>query len=223
MSDTCTQWGDIPVLIDTPARPRALVILAHGAGLGMDSPFMGEMATALAAAGLHVVRFEFPYMARRRRGEGKPPPNRMPVLVESWSAMIAAARERTALPIYLAGKSMGGRAASEWLAVHAGAGAGVAGGIAYGYPFHPPARPGALRTAHLVGLQKPLLILQGTRDPFGKPQEVTGYDLGVHTNVVWLDSGDHDYKPLKKSGRTQSQLIAEAASASATFVQTTSR
>lgn len=221
MSDTCTQWGEFPVIVDIPARPRALVVLAHGAGLGMDSPFMGEMASALAAAGLQVVRFEFPYMARRRRGEGKPPPNRMPVLLETWSAMIAAAREQTALPIYVAGKSMGGRAASEWLAVHSDS--AVAGGIAYGYPFHPPAKPDSLRTAHLVGLQKPLLILQGTRDPFGKPQEVTGYDLGAHTNVMWLDSGDHDYKPLKKSGRTQLQLIAEAASASATFVQTTSR
>tara|TARA_R110000764_G_scaffold44215_2_gene99587 strand:- start:931 stop:1344 length:414 start_codon:yes stop_codon:yes gene_type:complete len=115
-------------------------------------------------------------------------------------------------PFFVGGKSMGGRVASM-LAAELGA----RGFICFGYPFHPPGKPEKTRTAHLQQLSCPGLIVQGTRDPFGKPEEVAGYALDARLDVHWLDSGEHDFKPLKASGRTQQTLISEAAEVAAGF------
>ena len=88
-----------------------------------------------------------------------------------------------------------------------------------GYPFHPPGKPENLRTAHLVGLQTPTLIVQGTRDPFGKPEEVEGYELSAAIRVVWLEDGNHSFKPRKSSGRTEEQNVAQAIAAISEFVR----
>ncbi|PRB81943.1 alpha/beta family hydrolase [Pseudomonas sp. MYb185] len=201
-----------PSFLETsPGGPdAATLLLAHGAGAPMDSDYLDLLAEALAAQGIKVLRFEFPYMASRRESGGKRPPNPMPVLQDSFRLHYQALSG----PLFIGGKSMGGRVASL-LADELGA----AGLICFGYPFHPPGKPDKPRTAHLAQLRTPTLILQGTRDPFGKPEEVEGYELSEQIQVNWLASGDHDFKPLKSSGMDQLQLIGQAAHRAATFMR----
>jgi predicted alpha/beta-hydrolase family hydrolase len=150
---------------------------------------------APAGPGLHVVRFEFGYMASRRTAEGRKPPPRAETLNPEY---IAAVEELgpTAGPLVIGGKSMGGRVASM-VADELFAAGRIAGLLCLGYPFHPPGRPTQLRTRHLAGLETPTLICQGTRDEFGTPEEVRGYTLSDRIEVLWLEDGDHDLKPRK--------------------------
>ena len=201
-------------LISSAKNPVATLLLAHGAGAPMDSPFMESLAAALADRGIQVVRFEFPYMQRRREEQRKFPPNRAPQLLEAFARQVASV-ERSGLPLWVGGKSMGGRMASMLAAEGASE---IDGVVAFGYPFHPPGKPENTRTEHLASLAVPMLICQGERDPFGKP-EVKGYSLDEGIRVQWLEGGDHDFKPLKRSGRTQQQLIEEAASRVLAFMQ----
>jgi predicted alpha/beta-hydrolase family hydrolase len=186
------------------------VVLAHGAGAPMDTPFMNAMARGLAACGLRVARFEFPYMRHRREtGESKPP-DREPVLLAAWRAAIEALGGPEDLVI--GGKSMGGRMASL-IADEAG----VRGLVCLGYPFHPQGRPDRLRVAHLADLRTPTLIVQGTRDGLGSREEVEGYTLSPRIRIVWLPDGDHSFKPRSSSGRTERQNLEEAVAAVAEF------
>jgi len=161
-----------PRLIDGPDGAPATVLLAHGAGAPMDSPFMAAIAGGLAQQGWRVVRFEFPYMARQRSLGRRQGPDRMPVLQEAFRQQVRLEQmENPDRPLILAGKSMGGRVASL-LVDELAASDGVRGGLCLGYPFLPPGKPQQLRTEHLVSLQTPTLILQGERDSFGRREEV---------------------------------------------------
>ena len=198
------------LLITHAHQPSALLLLAHGAGAPMDSDFMNLMADAVAAKGITVARFEFPYMQRRRLDGKKSPPDRAPTLLAHFHAVLSQA-DALGLPVWIAGKSMGGRMASMLAADPDYPTETVQGVVALGYPFHPPGKPEKTRTEHLHALGVPMLVCQGTRDPFGKPEEVAGYGLPAEIRVQWLDTGNHDFKPLKSSGYTQEQLIADAA------------
>ena len=205
----------IPLRIDAPKgrNPGPTIILAHGAGAGMDSPFMQEMAEALAAGSLRVVRFEFPYMqeSRKIRTWSRPDPTR--VLGETWIRVIE--QVGNAEDLVIGGKSMGGRIASM-VADKVGA----RGLVCLGYPFHPAGKPDALRVAHLEKLKTKTLILQGTRDTLGSKQDIAGYTLSPAIKVVFLEDGDHSFKPRKSSGRTYEQNFQEAVQAIAGFCQT---
>jgi len=198
------------LLFDGPADAPSTIALAHGAGAAMDSPFMAAFAEGLAARGHRVARFEFPYMAERRRTGRRRPPDRANVLLDAWRAVIAALGAGT---LVIGGKSLGGRIASM-IADEAG----VRGLVCLGYPFHPPGRPETARTEHLRHLRTPTLILQGTRDPLGSPDDVRGYDLAPAIRVHWLEDGDHGFKPRKASGRSERQNWDEAIGAMAGFV-----
>jgi predicted alpha/beta-hydrolase family hydrolase len=199
------------VLFDGPEDARHTVVLAHGAGAPMDSPWMETVTAGLAARDIRVVRFEFAYMAARRTDGKRRGPDREPVLRAAWKNVVEelGGGER----LVVGGKSMGGRMASL-VADEVGA----RGVLCFGYPFHPPGRPERLRTAHLEELETPALILQGTRDPFGKPEEVEGYALSPRVSVAWIEDGDHDLKPRKKSGRTHDQNLTEAIDTAARFI-----
>jgi uncharacterized protein len=197
-------------LFDGPEDGRTIV-LAHGAGAPMDSPFLHVVAQGLAAAGLRLARFEFPYMQRRRQTGERRPPDREPALRDSWLAAIASLGGGERLVI--GGKSLGGRMASL-IADQAG----VRGLVCLGYPFHPPDRPDRLRTAHLAELRTPTLIVQGTRDPFGGREEVRGYPLSPSIRIHWIEDGDHSFKPRASSGRMERQNLAEAIQAVQAFV-----
>lgn len=203
-----------PLLRNEPATatPDApLVVLTHGAGGPMDEPVLETIAAGLAARGLRVARFELPYMAARRADGRRRPPDREPVLLAAWRAVVSELGGGDALVI--GGKSLGGRVASlvaDEL--------GVRGLVCLGYPFHPPGRPERLRTAHLAALRTPALIVQGTRDPFGTREEVAGYALSPAIRVAWIEDGDHGFAPRRASGRTRAGNLAEAAAAVADFV-----
>lgn len=200
------------LLWNGPADAPKTIILAHGAGAAMDTPFMNQVAEGLATHGLRVGRFEFPYMVRRRETGKRGGPDRAPVLLDVWREVI---RQVGTEQLIIGGKSMGGRIASMVADEM-----GVQGLVCMGYPFHPPGRPEKLRTAHLEDLATTTLVLQGTRDPFGKPEEVAGYALSDALRVHWIDDGDHSFKPRKASGRTLDQNIGEAIEAMAGFVAT---
>jgi predicted alpha/beta-hydrolase family hydrolase len=197
-------------MIDGPDDAPATLLLAHGAGAPMDSPFMAAIASGLGAKGWRVVRFEFGYMARMRQTGRRQGPDRMPLLQEAFRQQVrleqAAWPQR---PLFVGGKSMGGRVASL-LVDGLAAAAGVRGCLCLGYPFHPPGKPLTLRSEHLAELQAPTLILQGERDPFGKREEVGSYALSPQVQVGWIASGDHSFKPTKASGLSEAQNWATA-------------
>jgi predicted alpha/beta-hydrolase family hydrolase len=202
--------ADDDLLVDGHEGART-VVLAHGAGAPMDSPFMTHVAEALAAEGLRTVRFEFPYMQQRRRSGRRRGPDRGEVLAETWRAVIE--RLGGAGELVIGGKSLGGRIASM-IADDVGA----RGLVCLGYPFHPPRKPEVLRVAHLRELETPTLVVQGTRDALGDRGEVRGYDLSPRIRVVWLEDGDHSFKPRVRSGRTERQNLGQAVEAVSEFI-----
>nr|WP_139142044.1 alpha/beta family hydrolase [Alteromonas lipolytica] len=189
--------------------------MAHGAGAGAESEFMADMASELAAQAINVVRFNFPYMVTIKETGKKRPPDRMPKLEASFTETIAAVKTQWPdLPLFIGGKSMGGRVSTLILD-----NSDAVGGVALGYPFHPPGKPEKLRTEHLASLNKPLLIIQGERDTFGRQDEVTTYSLSAAIETVFLADGDHSFKPRKASGYTQSGHILSAAEQVKTFIE----
>lgn len=204
-------------LINTPAsEPCATVILAHGAGAAMDSAFMEAISGLLCESGCEVIRFEFPYMAERRKTGSRRPPDRQPRLLEAWRAQLDEVI-RT-LPqgrkLFIGGKSLGGRMASLIADESA-----INGLICLGYPFHPAGKPAQLRTEHLAQLKTPTLIVQGTRDRLGDHDEVATYTLSAAIKIHWLADGDHDLKPRVKSGFTHTQHIQAAVEGVMVFIR----
>ncbi len=193
------------MLIDGPAHPRARFLFTHGAGAPMDTSFMDAIAHGLSATEIQVIRFEFPYMAKRRDDGKRRGPDRMPVLLETWRTTLTGLTPLDA-PTLIGGKSMGGRAAATFAAEPDGA-AMVDGVICLGYPFHPPAKPEKTRLEPLRGAQRPTLIVQGERDRFGTPQDVESYALGAPVEIAWIPDGDHSFVPRKSSGRTENENI----------------
>ena len=199
------------LLFDGPKRSALTLVLAHGAGAPMDSPFMEAFAARIGEAGFRVARFEFPYMARRRSGGPKRPPDRQPVLLDGWRAVIGRLGPER---LVIGGKSMGGRMASLVADEM-----GVRGLVCLGYPFHAPGKPEKPRTAHLAELRTPTLICQGTRDPMGGRETVAGYALSPAIRLCWLEDGNHDLAPRKASGRSREDNWAEAVAAVVGFLQ----
>ena len=200
------------VLDQKPAdgTARATLLLAHGAGAGMDSAAMTAIAAALAAEGIATRRFEFPYMAERREGRRRPPP-KAEGLVGAYRSALEGLLAESRGPVLIGGKSMGGRVATMLAAEPLDP--RVLGVAVYGYPFRPPGKPDQLRLAPLAAARLPVLILQGTRDPFGGPDDVAGFDLPETVRVSWFEDGDHDLAARKASGHSQAGHLAAAAAA----------
>jgi predicted alpha/beta-hydrolase family hydrolase len=196
---------------DGPPQAKQTLALAHGAGAGMDTNFMNTFATAIGRQGIRVARFEFPYMAAYRKTRERRPPDRQPILIETWLKVVEALGPKH---LIIGGKSMGGRIASMVADQ-----AGVAALLCLGYPFHPVGKPDVLRVEHLRQIKTSTLIVQGARDPFGNREEVAGYELATAITLHWMEDGDHDFKPRKSSGRTQPQNWDEAIAAAAAFIK----
>jgi len=200
-----------------------LFVFAHGAGAGHSHPFITSYATALAARGVTVVTFDFPYMEKKRRT-----PDRAPVLEDAFRHAVTAAVEHRpvkASKLFIGGKSMGGRMAThlgayldKWPAVPKPSGI-----IAFGYPLSPPRgkRTGD-RVAHLKALTVPTLIVQGTRDPFGGPDEIKDAIADAAPpppiEILPVEGGDHSFAVLKSSGRDQNLVHAEIQDAVAEWI-----
>jgi len=182
------------ILRSGPDSTEKALVLAHGAGAGMRSPFMESFAAGLAARGVTVFRFEFPYMREIGATGRRRPPNPLAVLEAAWRGLIAELSPRR---LIIGGKSMGGRVASL-----VADDSNAAGLVCLGYPFHPPGKPEKLRTAHLATMRTPALICQGTRDPFGTRADVAAYTLSPAIQMLWLEDGNHSLEPRRASGLT---------------------
>lgn len=209
----------------TPAegKARARVLFLHGAGGPADTPWMDQVAAGLGDAGLNVYRAEFGYMAQRRTGGKKRPPPKAETLLSEVAGMIKHLPE-SHLPLWLAGKSMGGRIATMWAAQtaedqteeqksevisHLAVPERV---LVFGYPFHPPGKPDRLRIAHLPQASCPIHILQGTRDPMGSQSEVAELDLGDSVHITWVEDGNHDLRPRGLTRETVWPALVEQVS-----------
>ncbi|WP_246166670.1 alpha/beta family hydrolase [Marinobacter salinexigens] len=198
-------------------NPEVVLILAHGAGAPADSSFMEALASALEKEGIACVRFEFPYMVKRREDGKKRPPDRQPKLLECFSGVVDAVLKDVGPDslVLIGGKSMGGRMATL-LATEK---KGIEGVACFGYPFHPPGKLDRWRTDHFKDVEAPVLIVQGTRDPFGKPDEVADH-LGAQPGILlhWLEGGNHDFQPPVRLQKSQQGLIEEAAAETRRFI-----
>ncbi len=208
-------------LIDGAADGEGpVLLLAHGAGAGADTPFMRRMSAAIAGHGVTVARFEFAYMQRRRETGRRTPPPKAERLAGEWRRAVEVwltRPEAAGRPLFIGGKSMGGRIASLIADALFAAGT-IRGLVCLGYPFHPPGRPDSLRIEHLRALSCPALICQGDRDPFGTRREVETLDLSPAIRFCWLPDGDHDFKPRVKSGETWDGNMKAAAQCVGAFV-----
>ena len=207
-------------LLVRPPDARALLVLAHGAGAGMRHPFLQSVADGLAGEGVATLRYQFPYMSAGGRTARPDPPA---VAVATVHAAVAAAAEQEPeLPLFAGGKSFGGRMTST--AAAESPLQGVRGIVFLGFPLHPPGRPGSARAAHLAQVSVPMLFLQGTRDP------LAGLDLmrpvcdhlGARATLHVVEGADHSFGVLKRSGRTNAEVIAELAATIAAWIARTS-
>lgn len=197
---------------------KARFIFAHGAGAGMDNDFMQAVAEGLAERDIEVLRFNFPYMQLMSENGSKRPPNRMPALLEHYNQVLD--EYAGDLPLFIGGKSMGGRASTILMAEALSDTAKRVKGVAVlGYPFHPPGKPDKLRIEHLADMACDGLIVQGERDTMGNQLEVGGYDLPAQVKLEFLADGDHSLKPRKASGFTHQQHIDAACDKVAAFIE----
>ena len=198
-----------------PANPTATVVVAHGAGAGMEHPFLRGFSDALNSLGLATLRFNFPY-----REAGRKFPDRPPMAIAAWRAAMDAARARAGAhgdrgPVWAAGKSFGGRMASMAVAE----GMETAGLVYLGYPLHAPGKAEKLRDEHLYGLATPMLFLQGTRDTFATPDIMADVVSRIGPNAVlqWVEGGDHSFAVAGKK-RPADEVGASLASPVADFI-----
>jgi len=200
--------------------PVATLVLAHGAGASQASEFMTGFATALAARGLDVVTFNFPFTER-----GKKLPDPQPVLESCYRSVLAHVAADPALgtlPLFIGGKSLGGRIASHVAAARdaddSGAGTWwdrLRGLVFLGYPLHPPGKPQQVRVSHLPQITQPMLIVQGAKDAFGTPAELRLFFdvLPSHSDLYIVEQGNHSLDVPKRSGVQASAILGTTSDA----------
>ena len=187
-------------------RAAAALILAHGAGAGQLSTFIVAFARAIAALGIDVISFDFPYITQKRKI-----PDRGPALEACYRAVIDAVRaevDSARRSLFIGGKSMGGRIATQVAA--ADPGLPLAGLVLLGYPLHPPGKPSERRDKHLPAIARPMLFVQGSRDAFGTPDELAPI-LGALQPAPLLHvaaQGDHSFKLSRKDPAAQAAIYA---------------
>jgi uncharacterized protein len=194
------------------------VLLAHGAGADMSAATLTTFADALARAGVPVLRFNFPY-----RTAGKRAPDRPAVLAAATRAAATELARRTKLApqrLVLGGRSMGGRYASL-AAGDADDPLSALGLLLLGYPLHPAGKPEQLRAEHFPRLTVPVLFVSGTRDSLAEAAALRKHAKRITGPVSyhWIDTADHGFKPLKSSGTTTAEALAQAAQAAVVWVQ----
>src|SRR5712692_6512437 len=201
--------GEVSGLLLRPDGARLLYVLAHGAGAGMRHPFLESISQRLAERSIATLRYQFPYMEQRAR---RPDPPAVAAATVR-AAVMEAARVAPGLPLVAGGKSFGGRMTST-----AQAEAPLPGvrGLAFlGFPLHPPGRPDNKRAEHLAQVRIPMLFLQGDRDDFAdlKLLKPMLKGLGDRATLHLVEGGDHSFKVLKRSGKTEADVMGELADA----------
>ncbi len=192
-------------LLLLPPDPRALYVLAHGAGAGMKHAFLEATARGLGERGIGTLRYQFPYMEQRRNRPDSPATASATVR----AAVLRAAQLAPGVPLIAGGKSFGGRMTST---AQADAPLPDVRGIAFlGFPLHPPGKPSDARAAHLDAVAIPMLFLQGTRDEFAALDLLRPVcaKLGDRATLHLIDGADHSFHVLKKTGRTDADVFTE--------------
>ncbi|GAA1058457.1 alpha/beta hydrolase [Agromyces luteolus] len=206
--------GEVPATLRRPDGATATVVVAHGAGAGMGHPFITGFCRALGDLGVATLRFDFPYRAAGRRF-----PDRPPVAIATWRAVMDAARAEAAggEPVWASGKSFGGRMASMAVAE----GMDAAGLVFLGYPLHPPGRPEKSRGEHFPQLAGvPMLVLQGRNDPFAIPNEQLDAlvaPLAPSAVLDWIEGANHSFE-VKGAKRPAAEIGAGLAPRVAEFI-----
>jgi predicted alpha/beta-hydrolase family hydrolase len=200
----------------TPApKAQAVAIVAHGAGAGIEHPFMTGAAEGLAEGAVSAMRFNFPYVEEGRRS-----PDRAPVLVEAWRAALDEADRRGAgLPLVASGKSLGGRMASM-LAAEEGKAFAAKGLVFFGYPLHAPGKADQPRVAHLPDVTVPMLFIQGTQDAlarFDLIEELVSR-LGSQARLHAVEGGDHSFR-VRGAKRPDGEIGRELGGVAAGFIR----
>jgi predicted alpha/beta-hydrolase family hydrolase len=197
--------GDVSGLLLRPDAARLVYVLAHGAGAGMRHPFLEATSQRLAERSVATLRYQFPYMEQRAR---RPDPPAVAAATVR-AVVVEAARAAPGLPLVAGGKSFGGRMTSTAQAEQPLP--GVRGLVFLGFPLHPPGRPGDSRAEHLAQIQIPMLFLQGDRDEFADLQLLRPVvkRLGERAALHVVEGGDHSFKVLKRSGRTDNDVMGE--------------
>jgi predicted alpha/beta-hydrolase family hydrolase len=199
------QIGSVSAILRRPPDAWLLFVLAHGAGAGMRHRFLESISGTLADRGIATLRYQFPYVEAGRKRPDYPS-----VLEATVRAAAAKAAELAPeLPVIAGGKSLGGRMTSG--AAAAAPLAGVRGLVFLGFPLHPPGQPGTSRADHLDRVDLPMLFLQGTRDNFARLDLITDVceELEPNATLHVVEGGDHSFAVLKRSGRTQSEVLGE--------------
>lgn len=212
--------GDVAALLQRPRDARWLLVLAHGAGAGMRHPFMENLSRELANVAVATLRYHFPYMQ-----QGHPRPNPPAVLIATVRAAMAAAAAATPdLRLLAGGKSLGGRMTSHAVsdrpgAVPSDAITRVCGLVFFGFPLHPPGKPGTTRAEHLEHVALPMLFLQGTRDTFADLSLLRPMcaKLGPRATLNVVETADHSFHVLKRSGTTDADVLRELARTTASW------
>jgi predicted alpha/beta-hydrolase family hydrolase len=207
--------GGVSAILLRPPNAESLLLLAHGAGAGMNHSFMSALATELAAAKVATLRFQFPYMEQRRRI-----PDHATVLTAAIFAAVRAGSEAAPdLPLFAGGKSLGGRMTALAAAGHPLD--NVRGLVFFGFPLHPPNQPGTKRAERLPDVKLPMLFLQGTRDKLANLNLLRPIcaQLGARATLHIIESADHSFHVLKSSGKTDSEVLQELARTAATWTQ----
>lgn len=203
----------VSALLRVPKQAIAALVLAHGAGAGMEHPFMEAMSMELAARQVATLRYQFPYMEQR----SKRPDSASVAQAAVRAAVGEAARRLPGLPLFAGGKSFGGRMTSQ--AQAAAPMARVRGLVFVGFPLHPSGKPGDERAAHLFDVHIPTLFLQGTRDEFAELSSLKPVvnKLGARATLTLFDDADHSFHVPARSGKKDAQVRAEMANALAAW------
>ena len=207
--------GHVSGILVRPDNAKSILVLGHGAGAGMRHPFMEALAEELARAGVATLRYQFPYMEERRKVPDKPA-----VLTATVVAAVrAAAGVAPDLPLLAGGKSMGGRMTSQATAEHPLE--GVRGLVFFGFPLHPPKQPATKRAEHLARVTVPMMFLQGTRDELAdlKLLKPICKNLGERAALHVIETADHSFHVLKKSGRGDAEVLRELAEMTAKWAE----
>lgn len=213
--------SEVSALWMRPERANLLLVLAHGAGAGMNHPFLESLATELAAVGVATLRYQFPYMEERRRVPDAPK-----VLTSVVRAAVIKAGELSPdLPVLAGGKSMGGRMTSQAAAGGPPEFERVKGLVFFGFPLHPPGQAGTKRAEHLTQVALPMLFLQGTRDKLAELKLLRPIckNLGSRVTLREIEGADHSFHVLKSSGQTDAEVLRELAQSVSAWADSISR
>ena len=203
------------LIINKPRDAISTLIFAHGAGAPMDSEWMSSVSELFESLNVKVIRFNYPYMHRRKLEGRKFPPDRVEKLLRHTLGVIKYISEEGLLEgkLFIGGKSMGARVAC--MIEHAP----ITGNICFGFPFFPPGRKDIKRLEILNQTSRPTLINQGERDPFGGREWLENQELSERIELNYIDDGDHDLKPRVRSGLTKRQNLTKSVADSVRFIE----